>query len=366
MLEKVSPTFFGQSAQNRERLLERILDVGPYRVVLRQAPVPFGHAEDLHDVPVGVVVGEERLVPVSRRSARLEVAGGGRYGVSGVHDIGDPVAVAINPGGLPGRGQELHRAHRPGGRWAHVLSMVRLDLPHRRQHVPVLAEPVLPGGFPVQHPVLFSGDRAHRTGDYLLARDPQLVAALRLSPTGGGPLPEDASPLRCPKLLQPGLRSRLVLAYARYYSFELFLVSAEFLGLRSLLLQGSFVVTLFLRDLARRVVQDAPGLPVSLHALPAIEQDLGDARIGETVRRAEQSLEQEGEPLQAATLVGGPRLLLIPGLRSLEGLPARGALPLQLPGLLFEVTGARLRAVHPSLRLLQLGADGGDLADLLL
>src|SRR5215211_4622559 len=246
MLEKVSPTFFGQSAQNRERLLERILDVRPGRVVVRQASVPFGHAEDLHDVPVGVVVGEERPVPVSRRPARLEVAGGGRYGVSGVHDIGDPVAVAVNPSGLPGRGQELHRTHRPGGGWTHVLPVVRLDLSHRRQHVPVLAKPVLPGEFPVQHPVLLSGDRLHRTGDYLLVRDPQLVAALSLPPTGSRLLPEDASPLRRPKLLQPGLRSRLVLAYARYYFFELFFVSAEVLGLRSLLPQDGFVITLLL------------------------------------------------------------------------------------------------------------------------
>src|SRR5215203_803059 len=136
--------------------------------------------------------------------------------------------------------------------------------------------------------------------------------------------------------------------------------------LRSLFLQRVLVVALFLGDLARGVLQHDLGVLVGFKALPALEQDLGQAGVGdarEAVRRTEHPAEQARQTLQVATLVGGPRLLLVLGLGGLEGLAPGGELPLQASGLLPKSAGARPGGVRSGLGLLQLCADGGDLAD---
>src|SRR5829696_7202074 len=202
-------------------------DVRSDRVVAGQAPVAFGDAEHLDDVPVRVVVAEERRVPVLGGPARLEVSCGGRYGVPGIHYVGHPVAVAVNPGGLPGRWQELHRAHRPGGGRAHVRPVVRLVLPHGCEDVPVLSEPILSGGLSVEFPVRALRDRLDRFGHYVVARDPELVAKLRPSDGGGRLLFEDAGSLCRPELAQPALRSRLPQTYGGYGLPKILLAAAQ-------------------------------------------------------------------------------------------------------------------------------------------
>src|SRR3712207_5520033 len=220
------------------------LDVRADGVVSGETPVSFGHAEDLDDVPVGVVVGEEGRVPVLGRTTGLEVAGRGRDGVLWVHDVGDTVAVAVDPGGLPRRGQELHRTHGPGGGGAHVRPVVGLDLPHRREDVPVLPEPVLPGGLPVQLPVSRSGDWLDGAGHYVAARYPELVSALPRSRGRSRLLLEDAGPLGSPELAQLPFGLRLAQAYPRYGLLELLLAAAELGGLSLLHSQGRLVVSL--------------------------------------------------------------------------------------------------------------------------
>src|SRR5215217_8153183 len=236
MLEKASFPVFVQDAQNPASRMKlrrgdgssgRRSDVRSDRVVAGQAPVAFGDAEHLDDVPVRVVVAEERRVPVLRRPARLEVSCSGRYGVPGIHYVGHPVAVTVHPGGLPGRWQELHRAHRPGGGRAHVGPVVRFDLPHGCEDVPVLSKPVLSGGLSVQFPVLALRERLDRFRDYVVARDPELIAKLGPSDGGGSLLFEDAGPLCRLELAQPAFRSRLPRAYGGYGLPEILLALAQ-------------------------------------------------------------------------------------------------------------------------------------------
>ena len=64
--------------------------------------VAGGVGEHLADVPVGVVVGEDRAVGVGRHAGGAEVAGGGVDRVFGVEGIGDAVAVGVDPVAVPG------------------------------------------------------------------------------------------------------------------------------------------------------------------------------------------------------------------------------------------------------------------------
>src|SRR5262249_30773694 len=73
-----------------------------------------GLGEDFGDVPVGVVVREDRSVVVARGAGGAEVAGGGGDGVGRVVDVLAPVVVAVDAVAVPGAAGaedgELHRA----------------------------------------------------------------------------------------------------------------------------------------------------------------------------------------------------------------------------------------------------------------
>src|SRR5439155_15435709 len=99
-------------------------------------PVQTGEVEHLADVPVGVVVREDRAVDVVRRAGRAEVARGGEDRVLGVPRIGDPVAVRVGAPARPRGGHELHPPDRARRARAHVATEVRLDLVDRREHLP--------------------------------------------------------------------------------------------------------------------------------------------------------------------------------------------------------------------------------------
>ncbi len=101
------------------------------------------------DVPVGVVVGEDRPrhVAALRRAVAAQVAGGGEDRVGRVVDVGDAVAVGVHPVGGEGvaclaADADLHRPGRAGevGAGGHAggggAAMVALDLADRRQHRP--------------------------------------------------------------------------------------------------------------------------------------------------------------------------------------------------------------------------------------
>ena len=108
------------------------------------AGVAAGVGEHLGDVPVGVVVGEDRAVGVGRHAGGGEVAGGGEDRVFGVVGVGDPVAVGVDPVFLPGRGHELHPADGAGGGEAEVGAEGGLDLVDPGQDRGALrTEPVL-------------------------------------------------------------------------------------------------------------------------------------------------------------------------------------------------------------------------------
>ena len=96
------------------------------------------------DVPVGVVVGEDRLAHVAGRAGRLEVAGAGEDRVDRVVRVLLAVLVGVDAVGLPGRRHELHPAERAGARDVQVAAVVGLDLVDRGQVLP--ADAVLDAG----------------------------------------------------------------------------------------------------------------------------------------------------------------------------------------------------------------------------
>ena len=107
------------------------------------ALVGVGLGEDLLDVPVGVVVGEDRPVPVARRAGGAQVAGGGVDRVVGVGRVAPAVAVGVDAVGGPGGGHELHPAEGARRRGPEVLAEAGLDLVDRGQdRDAALAEPV--------------------------------------------------------------------------------------------------------------------------------------------------------------------------------------------------------------------------------
>jgi hypothetical protein len=66
------------------------------------------------DVPVGVVVGEDRAVEVLVGAGRAQVAGGGEDRVDRVERVLLAVAVGVDPVHVPRGGHELHPAQRTG------------------------------------------------------------------------------------------------------------------------------------------------------------------------------------------------------------------------------------------------------------
>ena len=101
--------------------------------------------EHVGDVPVGVVVGEDRAAQVGLGAGRLQVLRGGEDRVDRVVRVALAVAVRVGPVHLPRRGHELHPALRAGGRDVQVAAVVGLDLVDRGEHLP--AHAVLdPGG----------------------------------------------------------------------------------------------------------------------------------------------------------------------------------------------------------------------------
>src|SRR5690606_7442449 len=99
-----------------------------------------GIQDELH-VPLGVVVGVERLVPVAGGATGAQIVSGSRDGVGGIVDILSVVVVAVDAVGVPGALQELHgpfgASHvgtGPDAR-AGAAAVVRLDLADSGQDV---------------------------------------------------------------------------------------------------------------------------------------------------------------------------------------------------------------------------------------
>ena len=99
---------------------------------------------DRVDVPVGVVVGEDRLAHVLRRAGGLEVARGGEDRVDRVVRVLLLVVVRVDAVLAPGGRHELHPAERARGRDVQVAAVVGLDLVDRGQVLP--ADAVLDAG----------------------------------------------------------------------------------------------------------------------------------------------------------------------------------------------------------------------------
>src|SRR5215218_5576163 len=343
------------------------LDVGADAFVVCDPPVSLGHGEDLLHVPVCVVVGVQRSVPVLRRPTVLEVAGGRGYGVFGVHYVGDPIAVAVHARGLPCRWHELHRAHRAGAGRSHGLAVVGLYLPYGREYVPVGPEPVVRGRRLVEFHVSFLGGRLDRSGYYVFARDLELMLATHLSPAGSRRALLNARPLRRFEILQTGFRPCVVGAQAVYGSVERLLALAKVSGRRLLLLDGSIVVAPLLRDLTLRVPERLPRLSIGCQIQSTIQKDAGHHRVigpcDALPGIEEPPVQQGGQAFETFTLVGGLSLCPVPGLRLAEGRIPLGYLSFQLPGLPPEILDARHRVIRPRLRPVQLCAYGGDLLD---
>ena len=96
------------------------------------------------DVPVGVVVGEDRAAQVVVGAGGLQVAGRGEDRVDGVVRVLLAVAVRVGPVCAPRRRDELHPPERAGGGHVQVAAVVGLDLVDRREDLP--ADAVLRAG----------------------------------------------------------------------------------------------------------------------------------------------------------------------------------------------------------------------------
>ena len=109
--------------------------------------VAAGVGEHLFDVPVGVVVGEDRAPDVLGHAGGVEVAGGGVDRVFGVVRVRDPVAVGVDPVHRPGFRHELHPADGAGVGGTEVAAEGGLDRVDPGQDRRALrAEPVAVGG----------------------------------------------------------------------------------------------------------------------------------------------------------------------------------------------------------------------------
>ena len=98
--------------------------------------VLVGVEEDLVDVPVGVVVGEDRLADVLVAARCAQVPGRGADRVDRVVRVLLAVVVGVDAVGGPGRGDELHPALGAGGGDVQVGSEGGLDLVDPGEHLP--------------------------------------------------------------------------------------------------------------------------------------------------------------------------------------------------------------------------------------
>src|SRR6266545_1153312 len=72
--------------------------------------VLVGGEQHLVHVPVGVVVGEDRLADVLVAARRAQITGRGANGIDRVVGVLAAVVVGVDAIGRPGRGDELHPA----------------------------------------------------------------------------------------------------------------------------------------------------------------------------------------------------------------------------------------------------------------
>ena len=141
----------GEAALRQAR--ERADEVG------REAADDARAHEHRLDVPVGVVVGEDRAVEVGVGAGGAQVAGGGEDRVDRVERVLLAVAVGVDAVGGPRGGHELHPAERAGGGDVQVAAVVGLDLVDRGQDLPA-------------HAVLDAGGLVDREQE---RRDPELL-----------------------------------------------------------------------------------------------------------------------------------------------------------------------------------------------
>jgi hypothetical protein len=102
----------------------------------RQPADDTGAQEDRVDVPVGVVVGEDRAAQVLVAAGGAQVAGGGEDRIDGVERVLQAVVVGVDAVRLPRGGHELHPAQRARGGDVEVAAVVGLDLVDRGQDLP--------------------------------------------------------------------------------------------------------------------------------------------------------------------------------------------------------------------------------------
>src|SRR3954467_11672706 len=106
----------------------------------RQAADDAGAHEHRVDVPVGVVVGEDRAPHVLVGAGGAQIARGGEDGVDRVERVLEAVAVGVDAVLLPGGRHELHPAQGAGGGDVQVAAVVGLDLVDAREDLPADAE----------------------------------------------------------------------------------------------------------------------------------------------------------------------------------------------------------------------------------
>ena len=124
-----------------------------------QAADQAGAHEDRVDVPVGVVVGEDRLAHVGVGAGGLQVPRGREDRVDRVVGVLLAVVVGVDAVLLPRGRHELHPAQRAGGGDVEVAAVVGLDLVDAGQDLPA-------------HAVLDAGGLVDRKQE---GRDPELV-----------------------------------------------------------------------------------------------------------------------------------------------------------------------------------------------
>ncbi len=149
--------------------------------VARQAADHLGAQQHGVDVPVRVVVGEDRAADVGVGARGLQVPRGGEDRVDRVVRVLDAVAVGVDPVRAPARWHELHPAQGSGRGDVEVAAVVGLDLVDRGEDLPA-------------HAVLDAGGLVDRQQE---GRDPELVdEEVRHADPGGAGLGDRVARVR--------------------------------------------------------------------------------------------------------------------------------------------------------------------------